>query len=628
MNLQSLRDRLIVSLIAIVVVFTVTFTWIMASSTYSQSTAGAKERLFKDASQLTESIETWISTNSRVIQSLSEEQEKKIGDLTSIDFARRSGNFFNTYVGNETGNFFIQPTTNMPADYDPRVRAWYKNGLASNKPTISKPYIGKPSGYRMVTFAKSIIVDGKAVGVSGASVLLSTISDSVLADKYYNDGFATLIDKNGVIQIHRDESMLNKPITDLIPSIQQNTLDQWANSGDVTQHSVSGKDHLVTLTPVSNHDWYVVTGLENAIIYANTQSLIMRFIILGILAIAILTTFGFIMINRLLKPLHVLSQTMEDIAHGEADLTQRLDEKGSSELERVAVSFNLFIQRMQETLQQTRLSSEKLTAVAGDARTDSNNNQKQIDTQLGEIQQVASAIDDMASTAGQMAESAREAANAAGDSAENSQKGMDFAQLNQENMSKLDGQVEQATTAIQELNDHSQQISSILSTIQGIAEQTNLLALNAAIEAARAGEQGRGFAVVADEVRSLSQRTHEATEEIQKMILTLQERSKSAVNIMDVGRDLAKSTKTNTEEVAQQLHSIHAAIHSISEMSENIAKASSDQKQASQSINQLMDTINNASETISQIGGSALDRANTLDDLGNSIYSDLKTFKL
>ncbi|MGH1487019.1 MAG: methyl-accepting chemotaxis protein [Cellvibrionaceae bacterium] len=628
MKLQSLRDRLVVSLIAIVVVFTVTFTWIMASSTQSQSTVWAKDRLFKDASQLTEAIEVWIDSNSRVIQSLSEEQAEKVGDLASIDYARRAAGFFNTYVGNEKGEFFIQPTTTMPADYDPRVRGWYKNGIATNESTISKPYIGKPSGYRMVTFAKSIVVDGQRIGVSGASVLLSTISDSVLADKYYKDGFAALVDTNGVIQIHRDESLLNKPITDLIPSIQGGALNQWAKSGEVTPLKVSGVEHLVTLTPVANHDWYVLTGLESSVVYANTQSLIMRFILLGIIATAILAALGFTMVNRLLKPLHALSHTMEDIAHGEADLTQRLEEQGSSELKTVAVSFNLFIQRMQTALQQTRSSSEKLTAVAGEARSDSDHNRNQIDTQLNEIQQVATAIDDMASTADQMAESAREAANAAGNSADNSQKGMDFAQLNQENMSQLDEQVEQATTAIQKLDDHSQQINSILSTIQGIAEQTNLLALNAAIEAARAGEQGRGFAVVADEVRSLSQRTHEATEEIQKMILTLQDHSKSAVNIMDVGRDLAKSTRTNTEEVAQQLKSIHEAINSISEMSEDIAKASSDQRQVSQSINQLMGTINSASEAISQTGGSALSRANTLDELGNAIHNDLKTFKL
>jgi methyl-accepting chemotaxis protein len=628
MKLQSLRDRLIVSLIAIIAVFTISFTWIMASSTQSQSTAWAKERLSKDASQLTEAIEAWITNNSRVIESLSEEQARGVGDLTSIDYARRAGGFYNTYVGNEEGSFYIKPDTKMPSDYDPRVRGWYKNGIATEESIISKPYIGKPSGYRMVTFAKSIIVDGQRVGVSGASVLLSTISDSILADKYYKDGFAALVDTNGVIQIHRDESLLNKPISDFIPGVNEGALSQWSKSGEVSPVDVAGNEHLVTLTPVANHDWYVLTGLESSVVYANTQSLIMRFILLGIVATAVLAVLGFTMVDRLLKPLHVLSHTMEDIAHGEADLTQRLEEQGSSDLKTVAVSFNQFIARMQGALQQTRSSSEKLTSVAGDARSDSDHNRTQIDTQLSEIQQVATAIDDMASTADQMAESAREAANAAGLSADNSQKGMDFAQLNQQNMSQLDEQVEQATTAIQKLDDHSQQISSILSTIQGIAEQTNLLALNAAIEAARAGEQGRGFAVVADEVRSLSQRTHEATEEIQKMILTLQEHSKSAVNIMDVGRDLAKSTRTNTEEVAQQLASIHEAINSISTMSENIAKASSDQRQVSQSINQLMSTINSASEAISRTGNSALDRANTLDELGNSIYNDLKAFKL
>ena len=628
MDFQSLRDRLILSLVIIIAICTLIFTWIMASSTKNQSTTWAKERLSKDASQLTETIESWITYNTRVIDAAAQEQEAQLGHLKSIDFARKAGGFFNTYVGSESGEFFIQPNTTMPADYDPRQRGWYKTGLASNKAIISKPYIGKPSGYRMVTFAKSIISSGQAVGVIGASVLLSTISESILSDQYYTHGFAMLVDDKGVIQIHRDESLLKTSISDLMPTIDNSALNNWSTSTEVLTIEVAGKEHLVTLLPVKNHHWYVITGIDTDVVYANTQTLIQRFIILGIVTMLVLACLGFTMISRLLKPLHILSHTMQNIAHGEADLTGRLKEEGSQELRGLASSFNLFIARIQRTLQQTRLSSEQLTSTAQEARNDANNNREKIDGQLHEIQQVATAIDNMSSIANQIADNARETANAASLSAESSQKGMNFAQINQDNMSQLDDQVEQATLAIQKLDDHSQQISSILSTIQGIAEQTNLLALNAAIEAARAGDQGRGFAVVADEVRSLSQRTHEATEEIQKMILTLQNYSKSAVNIMDEGRGLAKSTRSNTSEVAAQLEAIHSAIQSISDMSEDIAKASSDQRQSAESINQLTATINHAAEGLSQTGNSALERVNALDTLGSSIHNDLKTFKL
>jgi methyl-accepting chemotaxis protein len=628
MHLQSLRDRLILSLIVIIAICTVTFTLIMASSTQTQSADLARERLAKDAFQLTATIENWITDNSRVIQALAQEQGGNVGDLSSIDFARRAGDFFNTYVGSEEGNFYIKPDTTMPADYDARQRGWYQTGLASDTPIISKPYIGKPSGYRMVTFAQSISVDGQRQGVAGASVLLSTISESILSDQYYKNGFATLVDNQGVIQIHRTEALLEKSINELIPSVNPAQLSSWAESREVRSLEVAGITHLVTLLPVANHDWYVLTGLDSAVVYANTRVLIMRFILLGIVTTLVLVIAGLVMIARLLKPLHRLNKTMENIAEGEADLTERLTEEGSTELKGLACSFNHFIERIQKTLQKARASSEQLTAVAEDARRDADNNRAKINVQLQEIQQVARAIDNMASTANQVAESARETANAAGLSADSSQKGMDFAEINQGNMSQLDEQVEQATTVIQKLDDHSQQINSILSTIQGIAEQTNLLALNAAIEAARAGDQGRGFAVVADEVRSLSQRTHEATEEIQKMILTLQDYSKSAVNIMDKGRELAKSTNSNTSEVTTQLKSIHCAIQSISDMSEAIAKASAEQRQAAESINSLTGTINSAAESLSETGASALKRVNALDELGHSIYNDLKIFKL
>jgi methyl-accepting chemotaxis protein len=178
-----------------------TFTFIMALSTHSQSTTWAEQRLSNDVRHLTDTIETWVGSNMRVMEALAQGQQTKLGDPESIDFAQKSAGFFNTYVGNEAGQFFIKPDTTMPADYDARKRGWYQNTISANKSIISNPYTGKPSGYRMVTFASPIIKNGKKMGVAGASVLLSTISESILSDQYHTNGFAALISNEGTIQI-------------------------------------------------------------------------------------------------------------------------------------------------------------------------------------------------------------------------------------------------------------------------------------------------------------------------------------------------------------------------------------------------------------------------------------------
>ncbi|NLJ93668.1 MAG: chemotaxis protein, partial [Aeromonadales bacterium] len=186
----------------------------------------------------------------------------------------------------------------------------------------------------------------------------------------------------------------------------------------------------------------------------------------------------------------------------------------------------------------------------------------------------------------------------------------------------------QAGDVIQRLDLHAREISSVLSTIQGIAEQTNLLALNAAIEAARAGEQGRGFAVVADEVRVLSQRTHASTEEIQVTITTLQQATTEAVNIMETSRNLAELSVEDAEVAAQSLTEITTAVTLISDMASQIATAAEEQSQVTMEITQNTTAIKDVSDQLTVEAENSLEHANDLQKQAVELNGLVSTFIL
>ena len=239
----------------------------------------------------------------------------------------------------------------------------------------------------------------------------------------------------------------------------------------------------------------------------------------------------------------------------------------------VARQINLFIDMLQTMMADIANSARELDGQAKQSHSLTSHNDQSLARQQSEIAQIATAVHEMSATATEVASNAEQAAAAAHASAKSCEQGKQVISCNQHSITSLAGQVEQASNIIQELEKNAQEINTILSTIQGIAAQTNLLALNAAIEAARAGEQGRGFAVVADEVRVLSKRTHSSTEEIRAMIETLQRNTQQAVNTMHQSQQLAKNSVEDAQNATLALEQITHAIGEISDMATQISSA-------------------------------------------------------
>lgn len=636
MNKLGFRKALITAL-SIVLLLSLSIT-IMLSNQILKSTASEdlKRTILNSATYESYRIAGNVAKSASTVTGLASLYEKYSVHIAPQDLMKISqvaGSVHKVTAGFEDGSSYASKhDINFPlgvgdlSRYDPRTRPWFMLGRASSGLKLSDVFFTTRGNQPMLGAVHPI-----EKGTLLVDIRLNHLHKLLEEMKVVDGAVGVITDGDGMVLASTAKYAEIRDKLQELPETSKIAAQVFANQHTFNTIWVDGKESVLVskkIELVTDETWYLMISVDTDTAFATVQAATWKLNSLALVVAVISILVLLLVLNKLYQPVLELKATVRKLADGEGDLTSRIEVKSKDDLGAIAKGINTFIESLQSMMLEVKAMTSKLSTGVDVLREQEHQSSEILTNHLSETDQVVTAMEELSCSAKVVSDHAEhtvEYTNEANNVAEQSKGTIVSAQ---QSLTTLSNEVEEATDNVTKMSAETQSISSILSVIGGIAEQTNLLALNAAIEAARAGEQGRGFAVVADEVRALASKTQQSTHEIEAALGLLQDGANTVVTSIERTGNTSQNAVSEAQAIASNLGDMTDFVSQINDLSVQISTSAHEQNTVIQELNSNMARIHSMVDELSTKGKNIQQETGNIEYINSQLSEIVAKFKL
>ena len=551
-------------------------------------------------------------------------------DKQVLDFFTRLADAHPAYAylsyGVSDGGYVGWPAGQKFVNYDPRTRPWYQLAMANPGKTLrTGAYYWAADDAVLISTVRTVANQlGNPGGVVNIDVSLKGLTEIVKKIKLGESGYLMLVENNGNVMVDpRDASHNFKQLSSFGDGYAE-----LAKAGKgLVEVEINGERFMANVYPDEQLGWTFIGLIHESEVMQTTTRLTWLIGAVALILAAVFAVVGAAFAKLIVRPINSVTHGLEDIAQGEGDLTRNLEIRGRDETAQLASWFNQFLGAIRSLIQHIGTAANQILSTSSSSTRVSADMSEAAGRQREAVDMVSTAFHEMVATANEVARSCSQAAQSADSGQQQAREGQQQIDAAVQSVDRLSREIEQSAQSIQQLERDSNAIQSILGTIRSIAEQTNLLALNAAIEAARAGEQGRGFAVVADEVRALAKRTADSTAEIDGLLGNLASRTAEVAEQMHASIEVSQQSVSRIGLARDSFGQIRESVDVIRDMNTQIATAAEEQHQVAEDINRHISQIHGDAQLVAELAQAARQDSQSLAGLSNELDALVRRFR-